>query len=337
MWGYNQIQQRNARVAAAERDSVGKRIDASAAERPGWVTSDTRFSNYCSEDASGIACVGVSSYVDNLEDARTEAQEAALEGIADAVGMRIQDPAWARSVGSIYGDVRQAKLSAFEKARNDPDSAKYDAARRDVREGRRAVAASLKDTSGGLAPTQAAAEYWEQYQSAEGTGSRFLVFTRYAVPAKTVDRLVDNYGEPEEVLGAKAVTVFPGIAWRFPDISTGAVVTTLSDGDLKAIGLAEKYIVTHVQDRQIKDAKTFAEIIGEEVARKKQEGGNLKLIVKTGDTLPVEFNKPIPKKITDTPRSPSRGGGVRQPVYNPMNIWDKTGGGKRGNRDDPTQ
>jgi hypothetical protein len=336
MVALNYIKQRNAAATARARDSVGALLDRSAPERPAWITSDTRFSSYCSEDGSGLTCVGVSSYIDDIEEARTEAQEAALEGIANAVGLKIDDAAWARNVRKIFGDTRQAKLTTFDQAASEPDGARYDQARRDVREGRRAVAASLRKTADSAVPTQPSAEYWEQYEAPNGAGARYLMLVQYVVSPDNVSRLVDNYAKPSTALGATAVTVFPGIAWRYPEITTGAVVTALGEGSLKTIGLAEQYIVTHVQDRQIADAEAFAAIITEEVTRKIKEGGNLKLIVKTGDTLPVEFNQPIPKKVEGETRPAGRGGGRggTRPPSGPFNTWQEAGGG-RGGRDNP--
>lgn len=333
-WAYQEYQRRARAEAARQRDEVGRLLEASAEQRPAWITSDTRFSSYCVEDADGLACVGVSSYVDNLEDARVEAQEAALEGLAHAIGLKIADEDWARTVRAIYGDTRQAKINEFEKARTDPDSNRYAQAKREVREGRRAVAASLKATAGGAIPAQPTNEYWEQYEAADGEGTRFVAFVQYRVSPDNVARLVDHYGKPEQVLGASVVTVFPGIAWRYRDITTGAVITKLGAGDLTNFGLAEKYIVTSIQDRQIKDAKAFAQIATEEFERKKKEGGALKLIVKTGDTPPLEYNKPIPKTIREV-REPR---GPRGPAVVPnINRWDQFGGPRRPDRDDPTQ
>jgi anti-anti-sigma regulatory factor len=336
VWGFQEFQQRKRDKLAAERDSVGTLIEASTEQRPAWITSDTRFSTLCSEDADGLSCIGVSSYVDNLEDARVEAQEAALEGVANAIGLKIEDPEWARNVLSIYGETRQSRLNDFDKSRTDPDTARYEQAKREVREARRAVTASLKATGGAAVPSQPAAEYWEHYEATAGDGSRFLMFVQFRVSPDNVERLVDHYGKPETVLGASAVTVFPGIAWRYRDVTTGAVISKLEPGDLSNFGLAEGYIVTNIQDRQIKDAKAFANLAQEEFTRKKNEGGALKLIVKTGDTPPLEYNKPIPKIIRDPPsRGGSRGGGRRTGPA--INTWDDLGGGRRGNRDDPTQ
>ncbi len=333
---YNKIQQRRAAARVDARDSVGKLIEASSEERPEWITSDTRFSSYCSEDTEGMACVGISSYVDNIEDARQEAQEAALEGIANGVGLKIEDEVWARTVRSMYGEQRQAKLARFETARTDTNEAEYKEALRDVREARKAVTASLQATAGGAIPSQPAAEYWEQYQEQDNTGaSRFLMFVQYRVSADNVERLVDHYGKPEEVLGAKAVTLFPGISWRYDKMTSGAVITSLSQGDLANFGLAEKYIVTHIQGRAIKDAKAFAALATEEFERKKKEGGALELVVKTGDTPPLTYNKPIPKIIRENPRGPRGPRGPTGPRYNP-NRFDNLPGRTK-DRDDPTQ
>ena len=106
-------------------------------------------------------------------------------------------------------------------------------------------------------------------------------------------------------------------------------------GHLNSFGLAEGYIVMSIQDRQIRDAKTFAALAVEEWERKKKEGGALKLVVKTGDTPPLTYNKPIDKEIG--PRIRRGGGGGNRGGGRSPNIWQQTGGGSRGSRDDPTQ
>jgi len=330
---YDMVQKRRLIESARQRDEVGTKIEASAAKRPAWLTSDTRFSNYCTENAAGLSCVGVSSYTSNVPDARVEATEAALEGMAHHVGLKIKDKEWARTVRKLYGDTRDAKLGAFDKARTDPDGATYDRARREVMEGRRAVAEALKKTSGGAVPSQPSAEYWEQYASTASDGSsRFLMFIRFEITKANVSRLVEQYGKPETALGASAVTLFPGVAWRYPDVTTGAIVTDLESGDLRALGLAEKFIVMSIQSREVTDAKVFATMITEEVERAKKEGGNIQIIVKTGDTLPVEFNKPIPKR--ETARPAGRGNrGNRNPGAFRGNTWEQTGG--KQNRENP--
>jgi hypothetical protein len=334
--GYRYIQERDAAAAVERRDAVGPMVSQSRDDRPAWITSEVRFSSYCTNTDEGLSCVGVSSYTDNEEDAREEARQAALEAVVNAVGLQITDAAWNRNVATIFGDARQTKLATYDHVRKDPSDDKYDSARRTVREGRRVVTESFRKTSSGLAPTQPTDEYWEQYQAPAGPGSRYLVFVQYRLPTEQVARLVENYSRSSKALGASAVTYFPGIAWRYADVDTGAVIATLDSGDLKAIGLAERYIVTSVQDRQIRDAAAFADIVSTEVERLRKEGGNLKMMVKTGDTPQVEYNRPVQATIRDRPTGTRPPSTSRPPTTTPISPWDRYRQ-QGGSRDDPTQ
>lgn len=338
--GYKFLQEKN---KTENRDIVGKLVEQSAEARPGWITSDARFSAYCNNlPGEAMSCVGVSSYAATEEDAREEAKDAALEAMANAIGLRITDRDWQVNVASVFGESRQLKLAAFDKLAKDPDDSKYERARRDVLEGRKAVAASLKKTGAGAVPSAPANQYWERFESPGGEGFKYLIFVEYAVAADSVKRLVDTYSMKHEALGATAVTVFPGIGWRYPDVETGAAIIKLDMGDLKSIGLAEEYVVLEVQNRQIKDAATFARVVTDEVTRLKAEGGNIDMMVKTGDTAPRKFNTPVQRAVTDRPSSsggsgrPSGSSGGTRPTGS-VNTWDLTAPGNRGGRDDPTQ
>ncbi len=337
--GYNYLQQEKAAARVERRDAVGPLIEQSGESRPAWVTSDERFTAFCNTtEQKALSCVGISSFAATEEDAREEAKEAALEAISHAVGLQITDSDWQSTVGKIYADARQTRLAELDKAKGDSDDKRYDIARRAVREGRNAVAESLSKTGGAAVPTNPTDAYWEAYEA--GSGSRFLAFVQYQLPKEQVERLLETYSKQHDALGASATTVFPGIAWRFGDIHTGALLTNLDSGDLKAIGLAEGYIITSVQDRQIRDGASFAQMIGQELERLKQDGGNLKLMIKTGDGPQVEFNRPVQRIITEQPvRGGTRSRGSRgdTPAVNgSINTWDRFQ--KRGaSRDDPSQ
>jgi ABC-type transporter Mla MlaB component len=338
-FGYRYMEDRAAQAAVAKRDAVGALLNAKTETRPAWITSDTRFSSQCSGEGGGLSCIGISSYAQSEEDAREEARAAALEALINAVGLRIDDGDWNENVRAIYSDVRAAKLDAWDKAGDDADDNRYQSSKREVLKSRKQVADSLRETGGDLVPAQPTAEHWEEYAASAGGGNRYLVFIQYKLGDDQVKRLVDKYSTMHEAAGAAAVTVFPGIAWRYPDIVTGAVIADLRDGDLRAIGVAEQYIITMIQDKVVKDAAAFARIVNEEVERLKESGGNLKLKVKTGDTPQVEFNQPIQRKVVDRPDTGggSRGGDRTGPTRGtgPLNTWQKYDRG--GNRDDPTQ
>jgi anti-anti-sigma regulatory factor len=318
-----------------KRDAVGKKVAASAEARPGWIKTTTFFASDCvTNDDESLSCYGISSYLDNLEDARAEASEAGLEALVNAVGWKIEDSAWVEGVRKIYEDTRNNKLTRFDKMRSNSDDAKYDRAKRAVRTARKAVAAAFKETGGAAYPTQPTEDYWEEY-----SGKKYLSFVRYTIGADQVKAMINQYKTSKEAMGLKVVSVFPGIAWRYPEIQTGAVIIDVSSGELATTGLTKEYIVTSVQDRQIKDADAFSEIAPDEVKRLKKEGGSLKLVVKTGDLqgssdFKIPFAKIVKTPKNTRPRGGSRGGSRPRGNSGGINTWDKYGGG---GVDDPTQ
>jgi anti-anti-sigma regulatory factor len=316
------------------RDAVGALKATSADERPGWITSDTRFSSYCLDEAGGITCVGISSYTSTQEEARGEAVDAALEEMTNSLALKIGDPHFRQHVVALYGDARQMALSQYDQARDDPDGAAYDRARRIVGEGRKNVAAALRKSGGAATPTQPVAEYWEEYEAIVGDGSRFLVFVQFRLQPAPMKTLVERYSAMAEAQGAKALTYFPAVAWRYSDVAEGAILVNLGPGVLREMGLAAQYIVLSVRDRAVRDAADFAQKIDEEIESLKKSGGNMKFVVKTGDGPSVEFNRPIPRVIQDVPRPVRPAGPGPSPAGPRGNPWDRFGGGK-GGRDNP--
>ncbi|MBI4511264.1 MAG: hypothetical protein HY698_16645 [Deltaproteobacteria bacterium] len=331
----NYMKQKEAEQRIKARDAVGP-LKSKSGERPPWIASDTRFSSYCADEEGGLSCVGISGLADTQEDAQKEAAQAALEELTNQVGLKIDDPLFGH-VRTLYGTARQVAFSQFEDARSDPDGAKYDRARRVVRDGRLHVSNALRASGSAAVPVQPAAEYWEEYDSVVGGGSKFLVFTQFKLTPDALKTLIARYSTPAEALGAKVQTLFPGIAWRYPDVSEGVILVSLGSGPLNGIGLVPQYVILSAQDRQVKDAADFATKTSEEHERLKKEGGNLKLVVKAGDGPPEDFRLRVARTTPDPSTSgPSRSGsdGTR-PGGSGINIWDRTGGGN--SRDNPNE
>jgi hypothetical protein len=162
-----------------------------------------------------------------------------------------------------------------------------------------------------------------------------LVFVQYQITTAQVERMVVKYSKAHEARGAKVVTVFPAVAWRHPDITEGAILVSPPQGDMKSLGLAEKYIVTSIRDRVIKDAATFKKVAEEEITALKDKigGGNLKLLVKTGDSTLVEFNERVAGKMKAAPVRPRTGGstGPRRGGDQGVNYWGNRKGPAREN------
>lgn len=315
---------------------VGDLIESSAPSRPAWITSEVVFTGSCSTGSDlGLTCLGVSSHATSEADARDEAQNAALEAVAHALGPRITQPAWAQNVGSIFTEMRQARLSLLAE-QTDHTSMQYDRAFRTVRDSRQAVTAALRKSAGKALPATPGGQYWERYEAPRG-GYRYLVFIKYDVTGDQLDQLIELYSRPSQAGGAEVMTAFPGIAWRYPDIATGAVITEISDGMLKDMGLTEQYIVLSIQDRVVKDAPSFARILDDELGQLRRLGGELQIQVKTGDNLPMEFNRPVTKKGGDGAQSDAQSsrrdkdGGAKDPLPGPVNTWDRVGGEDRDN------
>jgi hypothetical protein len=280
-------------------------------------------------------CVGVSSYADTKEDATAEATEAALEAFTNALDQRIgNDPFFAQQVRKIYSDNRQRLLADLETAKNDPDGAAWDTAKKKVRDARHNVSNALRKTGGTFVPPTSD-QYWEEYQPLVGTGSRFLVVVRYTFPTNATKQLTALYSTPVEAEGAKVVTAFPAVAWRFPDVVDGAiVVATNSEQTFGRMGLAPQYVILSVNGRKVGDAGAFAETAKSEVETLKQKSGDLRIEVKRDDGPSVMYSSRIEgESVTNKPQVIIRttGGGDRPGQHN---VW---GASQPRNRDNPNE
>ena len=141
-------------------------------------------------------------------------------------------------------------------------------------------------------------------------------------------------------LGATAVTFYPELAWKYPKLAKGAVITDLEQGAVQALGVAENYIVLAVDGRDTPDAASFAKIVTEEHAMLADRGGALRLLVQSDNGDPREFSTTLAgKPIQIVPdNSGKRRGGGNSGGYpgGSINVWDKLDP-KRAGRDDPTQ
>ena len=326
---------REREAPAVEIEGSATPVRQSAAQRPAWITSDMPLAADCRAVGDRLRCVGVSSFAGTLDDGRLEASASALEALVQHAALQVTDAAWQRKVSGLYGATRTAKLENVERTRRESNRDRYDGAVRDVVDSRTAVVKALRKTAGSLAPAQVSAEYWEELQLGGRAATSYLVFAEVDVPVTQIKRLAELYSTPVTVRGAKVVTAFPGVAWRYGDVSGGALLLEMADGGLRAIGLTERYIVTAVQDRTVDTADAFASILGAELDRLKS-GGSIKLVVKTGDSMPVEFSHPVQAIVR--PSAPDRGGRPRTggPRDVPLNTWDRVGG-DRDVRDDPRQ
>jgi len=307
---------------------AGPMIESSAKARPAWITAQAMPGQaFCAEDGGGLSCIGVSMLSPSQEDAEDEASDAAIESIAFELGKRISDKTWLATVPPLYLPARDAKLAAMNR---DVQSSQ---ARREVRDGRRAVAHALR----GVNPT-AAGRYWEAFGGREGR--RYLAFVQVELSPADAKQLIDTYTKPTTALGATAVTLFPELAWKFGKLSKGAVIVSLQPGALQELGVAEHSVVVAVDGREVADADSFAKVVTEEHAMLADRGGSLRILVQTDASDPREFSTTLPGKQVDA--VPGKDDGKHHGKHGTggtggVNVWDRFGGNRGSGRDDPTQ
>ncbi len=309
---------------------AGPVVERSAPTRAAWITAAaTPGAAYCSEDGGGLACVGVSTLSPSQEDAEDEASDAAVEAIAFELGKRVTDKAWQASMSALYLPARDAKLAALNR---DLQSTQ---ARRDVRDGRRAVAHALRGVE-----SSAAGRYWESFDARDGR--RHVAFVQVKLAGAAAKKLVDSYTQRDAALGATVVSFFPGLAWKFPKLDHGAVVVALEPGAIQELGVAERYIVLAIDGRDVIDAAGFVKILTEERAALAERGGSLRLLVQGDSGDPREFSTTIAGRPVETPTTTPKNGGktgreTGSGGTGGVNVWDRFGGNRGSGRDDPTQ
>jgi anti-anti-sigma regulatory factor/ABC-type transporter Mla MlaB component len=259
---------------------AGEKLEASQPTRPAWV--DQVFFR----ENDRLLFVGHSTLVSDKADGFTEAEAGALEEVVNQIGLSIRDPSWIDHVRSQYEPFRSKAIGDLEKATVSGDAAELERARRAARDGRRRVADSLKKTAGALAPTERNDLYWEKLQTRDGV--KYKVSIRYATPKATFEKLVEAYAVPETAMGAKSVSYFPQLGWRF-DVTEGAVVTHVAnDSNLRFAGIQEGDLVLAGMDRVVHDARSWKRVLDEESAALTREGGTLVLKVKRGDAPAID-------------------------------------------------
>lgn len=278
----------NAPITATNNPNVGVTPPRPPAPtRPDWIMSDVPSSAYCHDMINRLMCVGVSSYRPTRDEAVTDANDAALEQLVSAVGIKISDPFFRENVLAGYSDVRAKALSALQTADLDRSSTTYAAANDTVNKARKRVVEIFQLSGGAAVPTQRSDWYWEEYAGEKGKANEVLVFVRYDVSLDALRALVDRYSTPTPVMGTVAMTAFPGLAWNHAEFAGGAVLTKVGK-QLSRAGIAPKQLVTAVNEQRVSDAAGFA--------RRLEDGlkgtGDLTLTVKAGDapatTVPIK-------------------------------------------------
>ena len=318
--------------ANAEASAAGKLTNRSQPARPAWIVADAPGTAACTDTPDkGISCVGISTLSARQDDADDEAADAAYDAVANAIAVRITDPKWKAAVPPVYAASRSAKLDHLDRS---PD---LTSARRDVREARHAVAMALRASGGSAVPATPTGRYWEEYDGA--AGKRYLSFAQVTLGATDLAKLVDAYAQAGSALGATVVPAFPLVAWRYPKVERGAIVTALASGPLQQAGVAEGYVILSISGRDVSDGASFAKLATDEHAALVEHGGTLRFKVQTPDPAPREFAA----KVAATATAPEQGGkkppkrGTTPAGTGNVNVWDKYERPKGPTRDDPSQ
>jgi anti-anti-sigma regulatory factor len=263
-------------------------------KRPAWISSATPTSGYCTDLSNRTVCVGVSSYQRTKESAREEAQANALEALANTIGLRIENPVFRDQIRPIYADTRKLALAELELNQDDQKSDAFDRALNVARRARKQVAEALQKSGGDAVPNQIADWYWEEYKALSGPGTEFLVFVRYDVAEAQANALVQRYSMHDTAHGAKILTAFPSIGWRFPDVTEGAVVIAIEPSSAaQKIGFEERDILLGVGEDRVRDAPDFVSKMSTELAAAKEAQRDLSFLVKKGDGPAAEQNAPL--------------------------------------------
>nr|MBP9087118.1 hypothetical protein [Kofleriaceae bacterium] len=283
-------------------EGVGPQVSPSATGRPAWITADLPGGAYCKDlPNQSVACVGVSTAAVAKDEALAEANDAALESIANAIAGKVDNEKWRAALPPIWQSTREAKLAAFEREPNNMQ------AHRDVRDARHAVARLLSITAAGAVSATPSSEYWEE--SGSGDGKRYVAFVEFTVLGTDVAQLAQRYAQDASAIGAGVVDVFPSLGWRYPTMADGAVVIAIADGGLKSRGITEGNVLLEVSGRAIANAAGFAKVAAEEMARLELVGGNLELKVQAGDAAPKLVQETVAKKTKDLVPANAKNGG----------------------------
>src|SRR5207237_4926836 len=119
---------------------------------------------------------------------------------------------------------------------------------------------------------------------------RYEISILYAIPKPSFERLVEAYSAVESAMGARAVSYFPSLSWRY-ELAEGAVVTQVAnDSSLRFAGIQEGDLVLAGMDRVVHDARSWKRVLDEESAAlaHNSSGGTLVLKVKRGDAPAID-------------------------------------------------
>ncbi|MBI5478521.1 MAG: hypothetical protein HY906_06695, partial [Deltaproteobacteria bacterium] len=304
-----------------------KIVEVSTDKPPAWVDKTV-------ERAGGnVLFVGRSSYVAERQAGFDEAENAAIENIAQQIStMLVRNGKWLDHVQPQFRQHRDQAMGALERLATSerPDPAQLEAAKKAVREGRRRVASTFKRTAASLLPAQKSDYYWQKFSTTAGV--RYRVAVLYSLPNPVFEKMVETYSGSGGEMGVSVVTFFPSLGWRY-ELEDGAIVTNLKpDSAMRLVGIAPGDIITAVDDIPIKDANGFQKTVQVRYQIACKDGADMVWKAKRGDGPIVDMRARIPAGCGQVAKRPPRvyqpgPGGYTPPVKAPSkggrNIWEE--------------
>jgi anti-anti-sigma regulatory factor len=275
-------------------------VEMSTDKTPSWVDKTVE------RTGGNVLFVGRSSYVAERQAGFEEAENAAIENIAQQIStMLVRNGKWLDHVQPQFRQHRDQAMGALERivTAERPDPAQLDAAKKAVRDGRRRVASTFKRTASALLPAQKADYYWQKFSTTAGI--RYRVAVLYSIPNAIFEKMIDSYVAQADEMGVSVVPYFPSLGWRY-DLEEGAIVTSLKpDSPMRLVGIAPGDIITAVDDIPIKDANTFQKTVQVRFQIACKDGADMVWKAKRGDGPIVDMRARIPAgcgKVAERPK-----------------------------------
>lgn len=270
-------------VRRSSRDDPARPVPVAIAPpapaRPAWARPEpVPGSTWCEVAGDTVACTAASRYRSSREEARAEAEDAALEALVHqaTVGASNLGPAEI---------TRQQKLEAFDRGDRSVVS--------DVTTAR-ATVARLARAGRGQAWQPAHDFWWEEYDAANGDGSEFLFFVHLETRRADAAAFEASYA-PVEVSGTMLVPLLPSVGWLFdPGEDQAYLVRARPSGRLRLLGLRPDDII--LVDRSLPPADleaAMSEHLDVLVRRGPFYQTELRVNVRGGDAPACDPNDPL--------------------------------------------
>ena len=245
----------------------------------GWITFF--------RESDRLLFVGHSTMVADKADGFAEAENGALEEVANQIGLSIREPMWIDEVRGQYDAFRQKAIG---------DLGEGDGLRRRRRGGAGHAAPRATDESGWPRRCAGPAARWRPTSATISTWGEAEDARRPALPGghplrhpqgqlRKAGRVLRR---PRGAMGAKAVSYFPGLGWRY-EVTEGAVVVKVAnDSTLRFAGIQEGDLILAGMDCVVHDARSWKRVLDEESAALAKTGGVMVLKVKRGDAPAID-------------------------------------------------